>query len=126
MGPAMNVVTSAMITSIVKSCDEMTPRSRPMFSTISSVRPRVFISAPIAAESRSLKPLKRAASIAPRNLPAIATAISTRVSPQRIGRLSDPTSVLRPVTTKKSGRRTRTTKFSKRELTSAVRPRAEA
>ena len=48
----MNVVTSAITTSIVKSCVEMTPRSRPMFRTISSVRPRVFISAPIAAESR--------------------------------------------------------------------------
>ena len=40
-----------------------------MFSTISSVSPRVFISAPIAAESRSENPLKRAASIAPTNLP---------------------------------------------------------
>ena len=52
----MNVVTSAITTSIVKSCVEMTPRSSPMFRTISSVRPRVFISAPIAAESRRLKP----------------------------------------------------------------------
>ena len=55
-GPAMNVVTSAITTSIVNSCGEITPRSRPMLSTISSVRPRVFISAPIAAESRRLKP----------------------------------------------------------------------
>ncbi len=55
-GPAMNVVTSAMTTSIVKSVGEMRPRSSPMLSTISSVRPRVFMSAPTAAESRQLKP----------------------------------------------------------------------
>ena len=51
----MKVVTSAITTSIVKSWCEMTPRSRPMLSTISSVRPRVFISVPIAAESRQEK-----------------------------------------------------------------------
>ena len=44
-----------------------------MLSTISSVRPRVFISVPIAAESRQEKRPYRAASIAPRNLPTIAT-----------------------------------------------------
>ena len=58
----MNVVTSAITTSIVKSCVEITPRSSPMFSTISSVSPRVFISAPIAAESR-----KREAAVARRD-----------------------------------------------------------
>ena len=49
----MNVVTSAMITSIVNKVGSMTCRSRPMFKTINSVRPRVFIKTPIAAESRS-------------------------------------------------------------------------
>ena len=55
-GPAMKVVTSAITTSIVKSCVEIMPRSRPMLSTISSVRPRVFISAPRAEESRRENP----------------------------------------------------------------------
>ncbi len=118
----MNVVTSAITTSIVKSCCEIMPRSSPMFSTISSVKPRVFISAPIAAESRSEKRLKRAAAIAPTNFPTIATAIRSSVSSQSSGRFSALTSVLRPVTTKKSGSRTRTTKFSNRRVTSPVRP----
>jgi hypothetical protein len=41
----MNVVTSAITTSIVKRLREMRPRSSPMLSTISSVRPRVFMRA---------------------------------------------------------------------------------
>jgi hypothetical protein len=40
------VVTSAMMTIIVKSAGEMTPRSRPTFRTINCIRPRVFISTP--------------------------------------------------------------------------------
>ena len=50
-----------------------------MLSTISSVRPRVFISVPIAVESRQEKRPYRAASVAPRNLPAIATPIRSSV-----------------------------------------------
>ena len=46
----MNVVTSAMITSIANSASEITPFSSARFSTISSVSPRVFISVPITAE----------------------------------------------------------------------------
>ena len=49
-----------------------------------------------------------------RTCPTIATAIRSSVISQSSGRLSALTSVLRPVTTKKSGSRTRTTKFSKR------------
>ena len=51
-GVVMNVVTSAMITIIVNRVGEMTPRSSPMLRTISSIRPRVFISTPSAADSR--------------------------------------------------------------------------
>ncbi len=57
----MKVVTSAMITSIANSASEMTPFSSARLSTISSVRPRVFISVPITAESRQPKPVRRAA-----------------------------------------------------------------
>ena len=52
----MNVVTSAMITSIANSASEITPFSSARFSTISSVRPRVFISVPITADARQPKP----------------------------------------------------------------------
>ncbi len=55
-GPAMNVVAIAISTSIVKSPVEIRPSSRPMLRTISSVSPRVFMSAPSAEESRQLKP----------------------------------------------------------------------
>ena len=57
----MNVVTSAMITSIANSASEMTPFSSARFSTISSVRPRVFISVPITNDARQSKPVIRAA-----------------------------------------------------------------
>ncbi len=51
-GPAISVVTTAMITSIANSVLEIAPASRARLSTISSVRPRVFISVPITAEAR--------------------------------------------------------------------------
>ena len=60
-GPAMNVVTSAMSTSIANSASEITPFSSARFRTISSVRPRVFISVPITADRRQSKPVRRAA-----------------------------------------------------------------
>ena len=53
----MNVVTSAMITSIANSASEITPFSSARLSTISSVSPRVFISVPITAEARQSKPV---------------------------------------------------------------------
>ena len=83
-GPAMNVVAIAISTSIVKRLVEMRPSSRPMLSTISSVRPRVFISAPSAVESRQLKPLNRAASIAPTHLPTTATTKRTSATTQQL------------------------------------------
>ena len=49
-GVVANVVTSAMITIIANRVGEMMPRSSPMLSTISSIKPRVFIRTPSAAE----------------------------------------------------------------------------
>ena len=71
----MVVVTIAMITSIVYILSSMTPASRPMVSTTSSVRPRVFISAPTASDCRRGTPIKRAAMAPPKNLPMHATAM---------------------------------------------------
>jgi len=42
IGVVVNVVTKAMITSIANSGGGMTFRSYPMFSTINSIKPRVF------------------------------------------------------------------------------------
>ena len=55
-GPAISVVTSAMITSAANSTLEIAPTSSARLSTISSVSPRVFISVPITAEARQSKP----------------------------------------------------------------------
>ena len=93
----MNVVTSAMITSIANRPSEMTPFSSARFRTISSVRPRVFMSVPITAAGLQLNPVSRAAIIAPKNLPITATAISSSVMPHRTGRSSSPMFVRRPV-----------------------------
>ena len=93
----MNVVASAMITSAANSASEMTPFSSARLSTMSSVSPRVFMSAPITADSRRPSPVTRAASIAPPNLHTIATASRTSVSTMSSGRSSSPTSVRRPV-----------------------------
>jgi len=76
----MNVVTRAMITSAANSAGEMTPFSSARLSTISSVSPRVFISAPRTADSFQPDPVTRAASTVPPNLPSTATASSTSVS----------------------------------------------
>ena len=93
----MNVVTSAMITSIANSASEITPFSSARLRTISSVRPRVFMSVPITADSRQPKPVSRAAIAAPKNLPTIATTISTPVISHSTGRSSRPMFVFRPV-----------------------------
>jgi hypothetical protein len=42
------VVANAITTIMANNVGEMTPRSSPMFSTIGSIRPRVFIKVPSA------------------------------------------------------------------------------
>ena len=118
----MNVVTSAMITSIANSASLMTPFSSARLSTISSVRPRVFISVPITADSRQPSPVTRLASSEPPNLQAIATTVSTSVIRSSSERSSSSTFVRRPVKQKNSGSSSRTTKSSIRCVTSSVRP----
>jgi len=71
-GAVAAVVARANTTIIANSVGLMTPRSRPMFMTISSMSPRVFISVPSAAASRQLKPVSRAATSVPPNLPTVA------------------------------------------------------
>ena len=92
-GPAMNVVTSAMITSIANSASEITPFSSARLSTISSVRPRVFISTPTTAAGFHAKPVARAAisgadRTCRRSPPAAARGSSARAPAGRAGRCS--------------------------------------
>src|SRR5580704_11093114 len=102
-GPVVIVVTIAIRTIMAKRVGEITLRSSPTFSTISSISPRVFINAPSAAASRQLKPVKRAATHVPPNFPTVATKI---IRPQR-SQASQPDTrsmrVLIPVNAKKAG-----------------------
>ena len=93
----MNVVTSAISTSAANSASEMTPFSSARLSTMSSVRPRVFMSAPITADSRQRRPTTREASTVPPYLHATATTSSTIVSTTSSMRSSSSTLVFRPV-----------------------------
>ena len=58
---AVTVVVTAISTIIENSASPIRPRSRPIFSTTSSVSPRAFISAPMANASRCDSPHARAA-----------------------------------------------------------------
>ena len=93
----MKVVTSAMITSIANSVSEIAPFSSARLSTISSVSPRVFISVPMTVEARQSNPATRAAIMAPKSLPTIATAIRASVIHHSTGWSSRPMFVFRPV-----------------------------
>ena len=72
----MNVVTRAIMTIIVNRVGVITPRERPMFNRISSIRPRVFISTPTDQASFQASPLSRAAVVQPAIFPAIAVSTS--------------------------------------------------
>ena len=94
----MNVVTSAMITSAVNSACEIAPVLSARLSTISSVRPRVFISAPSTADWRHGRRITRAAISVPPYLPTIASAHSAERDQRPARPLpSSPTFVRRPV-----------------------------
>jgi hypothetical protein len=96
-GVVATVVTRAMITSMVKIVGVMTPRSMPMLSTISSIRPRVFIRVPMAAASRQRRPVSCAAMKLPPNLPSVASRISAPATAQSAGSPIRLMSVRRPL-----------------------------
>ncbi|MNP86371.1 hypothetical protein D3C76_1865620 [compost metagenome] len=50
--PVIRVVTMVITISRVNSCGLIRPMSRPIFSTTSSIRPRVFISTPMLSAVR--------------------------------------------------------------------------
>src|SRR5689334_21674772 len=74
-GPVINVVAIAINTIIEKISGESTFRSNPIFNTINSINPLVFINAPSERESFQDWPTNFAASILPPNLPPTATAM---------------------------------------------------
>src|SRR6202035_509387 len=70
MGAVMTVVTTAMRTSMAKVVGDSTRRSSPMLSTISSIRPRVFMRTPRADDSRQGRPVRRGGGSRAPDLPA--------------------------------------------------------
>jgi hypothetical protein len=95
-GAVIMVVTRAMMTITVNKAGVISPRSRPTFRRISSMRPREFISAPMAIAFHFVSPLHRAAILHPAPLPtqAIATTASVRI--QRLGLSTRPSFVFNP------------------------------
>ena len=77
-----------------------------MLSTISSIRPRVFIRTPSAAASRQPSPVSRAATTLPPNLPARRDEDDQRRTAARLSPpLTRPICVRMPVNAKKAGRK---------------------
>jgi len=74
-GPVRKVVKSAIQIIIENISGPSTPRSYPIFRTISSMRPLVFRSAPIDKESFHDLPIILAVNAVPASLPMIATPI---------------------------------------------------
>ena len=86
----MQVVTRAMQTIIEKIRGERMPKSYPMLSTISSIKPRVFINAPSENESRQFIPVQRAANMLPPSFPATASTITPAHINQLVQSFSSP------------------------------------
>ena len=102
-GVVIKVVTNAMITSITKIEGGNIPISYPIFNTISSISPRVFIKIPIERLSFHVSPRMRAVKAPPINFPLTATKIKIPQIIHKCGELSNPISVRSPVNTKNKG-----------------------
>ena len=77
-----------------------------MFKTTNSIKPRVFIKAPIAKLSFQFCPTNFAANALPKNFPTTATAIINPVIFHKAGSFNKPIWVRKPVNTKNNGNNT--------------------
>ena len=102
-GPVIKVVTNAIITIMVKTSGVSTFKSKPIFKTTNSIKPRVFIKAPMVKLSRQFCPTNFAANALPKNFPTTATRIIKPVTFHKYGSLIRPICVRNPVNTKNSG-----------------------
>ena len=82
---------------MVKSSGEITPKLKPIFKTINSVKPLVFINHPRAEASLLSIPLTLAAMKVPTYLPKIATITTKAHNAHNSGRFNSPISVLSPL-----------------------------
>ena len=97
IGVVAMVVARAIRTIMANKVGEITPRSRPMFKTISSISPRVFIRMPSEAEVRESSPVNFAATNVPPNFPTVATMIINKQNHQSGHSESSPIWVRVPV-----------------------------
>ena len=111
----------AMTTSMANSAGEMTRSSSPMFKTMSSMRPRVFMRTPSAEASRQPMPVSRAAIAEPPNFPIEATPMMARQTSHSAPVETRPISVRMPVKAKNAGNRRTTTMSSRRSVRSRAR-----
>ena len=102
-GPVIKVVTKAIITIIAKTSGVKTPKSYPMFNTTNSIKPRVFIKAPMVKLSFQFCPTNLAATALPTNFPVTATKIINPAVCHKCGVSNNPICVLKPVKTKNKG-----------------------
>ena len=102
-GVVIKVVIRAIITNITNIEGGRMPISYPIFNTISSISPRVFIKIPMDRLSFHVSPSIRAVKAPPMNLPLTATRINKPQIIHKCGVLSNPISVRNPVNTKNNG-----------------------
>ncbi len=93
-----------------------------MLSTMSSIRPRVFIRIPSADASRQRRPVARAASALPPNLPRHAAAMTIAHIPHACAESRRPVCVRRPLYAKNSGNSSTTTRSSSLSARSCAKP----
>ena len=96
-GVVMTVVIKAMKTNMQKTLSVMTPKSLPTLITISSIKPRVFIIAPIQSASRVENPPSLAAMLQPPSFPKIAQPSTASRNSQCVPDSSVPMLVRSPV-----------------------------
>ena len=97
MGVVATVVTMAINTSMANKTGVIAPRSSATLRTISSIKPRVFIRMPSAADWRHEIPLMRAAILLPPNFPNDATRMIRPQASHCSLPLTRPIWVRRPV-----------------------------
>jgi hypothetical protein len=105
------VVITAISISIANNVGDRMCISRPMLSTINSIKPRVFIKIPNIAASFQSEPVNRAATKPPPNLPNDATPMISRPKTQFLTRCTRPISVRQAVNAKNTGNKSNTIEF---------------
>ena len=103
MGGIDIVVTTAMVTMVVKRSWLRTPIESPIVATMTSVEPRAFMPQPSASDSAHVIPPSRPPKKAPLNLPRLAIAIIPKVRKSRSVWARTARLVVSPANPKKTG-----------------------